>query len=185
MVDSDQLGFSFKAPERRLWRVRDLVAAVRTHIEREYFDTWVEGEISNLRAHDSGHFYFTLKDDSSQLSSVMFRSQARLLRFRPENGMQVVVRGRVTIYEERGQMQIVAEHMEPNGAGALQLAFEQLKARGGGTVRRKEQEGHPSIAALHRDRDFSPGGGASRHSAGPPTAASHGKYLDFSRPSAR
>jgi exodeoxyribonuclease VII large subunit len=109
--------------------VRDLVAAVRTHIEREYFDTWVEGEISNLRAHDSGHFYFTLKDDSSQLSSVMFRSQARLLRFRPENGMQVVVRGRVTIYEERGQMQIVAEHMEPNGAGALQLAFEQLKAK--------------------------------------------------------
>jgi exodeoxyribonuclease VII large subunit len=89
----------------------------------------VEGEISNFRAHDSGHIYFTLKDQNSQLSGVMFRSQARLLRFRPENGMQVVVRGRITIYEDRGQLQIVAEHLEPKGAGALQIAFEQLKAK--------------------------------------------------------
>jgi exodeoxyribonuclease VII large subunit len=125
----DQLGFSFKPPERRIWTVRDLVAAVRTHIEREYGDTWVEGEISNFRAHDSGHLYFTLKDESSQLSAVMFRSQARLLRFRPENGMQVVVRGRITIYEDRGQLQISAEYVEPKGAGALQIAFEQLKAK--------------------------------------------------------
>src|SRR5258707_547541 len=97
---TDQLGFTFKAPDRRIWRVRDLVAAVRTHIEREYTDTWVEGEISNFRAHDSGHLYFTLKDESSQLNAVMFRSQARLLRFRPENGMQVIARGRITIYED-------------------------------------------------------------------------------------
>jgi len=109
--------------------VRDLVAAVRTHIEREYGDTWVEGEISNFRAHDSGHLYFTLKDQNSQLSAVMFRSQAKLLRFRPENGMQVVVRGRITIYEDRGQLQISAEYLEPKGAGALQIAFEQLKAK--------------------------------------------------------
>jgi exodeoxyribonuclease VII large subunit len=102
---------------------------VRTHVEREYSDTWVEGEISNFRAHDSGHLYFTLKDESSQLNAVMFRSQARLLRFRPENGMQVVVRGRITIYEERGQLQISAEYLEPKGAGALQIAFEQLKAK--------------------------------------------------------
>jgi exodeoxyribonuclease VII large subunit len=129
MSVNDQLGFSFKPPERRVWRVRDLVGAVRTHIEREYGDTWVEGEISNFRAHDSGHLYFTLKDESSQLSAVMFRSQARLLRFRPENGMQVVVRGRVTIYEDRGQLQISAEYLEPKGAGALQIAFEQLKAK--------------------------------------------------------
>ncbi len=128
---NDQLGFSFgfKAAERRVWTVRDLVSAVRTHLEREYGDTWVEGEISNFRAHDSGHLYFTLKDESSQLSAVMFRSQARLLRFRPENGMQVVVRGRVTIYEDRGQLQISAEYIEPKGAGALQVAFEQLKAK--------------------------------------------------------
>jgi len=125
----DQLGFSFRPPERRVWTVRDLVSAVRTHIEREYADAWVEGEISNFRAHDSGHLYFTLKDATSQLNAVMFRSQARLLRFRPENGMQVVVRGRVTIYEDRGQLQISAEYLEPKGAGALQIAFEQLRAK--------------------------------------------------------
>ena len=129
MAFDDQLGFSFKPPDRRIWTVRDLVAAVRTHIEREYGDTWVEGEISNFRAHDSGHFYFTLKDANSQLSAVMFRSQARLLRFRPENGMQVVVRGRITIYEDRGQLQISAEYLEPKGAGALQVAFEQLRIK--------------------------------------------------------
>jgi exodeoxyribonuclease VII large subunit len=129
MASTDQLGFSFKPADRRVWKVRDLVAAVRTHIEREYGDTWVEGEISNFRALDSGHLYFTLKDENSQLSAVMFRSQARLLRFRPENGMQVVVRGRVTIYDDRGQLQISAEYIEPKGAGALQVAFEQLKAK--------------------------------------------------------
>jgi exodeoxyribonuclease VII large subunit len=129
MASADQLGFSFKPPDRRVWTVRDLVATVRTHIEREYGDVWVEGEISNLRAHDSGHIYFTLKDESSQIRIVMFRSQARLLRFRPENGMQVVVRGRVTIYEDRGELQISAEYLEPNGTGALQIAFEQLKAK--------------------------------------------------------
>jgi exodeoxyribonuclease VII large subunit len=129
MASTDQLGFSFKPPDRRIWTVRDLIAAVRTHIEREYGDTWVEGEISNFRAHDSGHLYFTLKDQNSQIRAVMFRSQARLLRFRPENGMQIVLRGRVTIYEDRGELQISAEYLEPKGAGALQIAFEQLKAK--------------------------------------------------------
>ena len=112
-----------------MWTVRDLVMAVRTSLEREYGDTWVEGEISNFRAHDSGHLYFTLKDGSAQIRVVMFRSQARLLRFRPEDGMQVVARGRVTIYEGRGELQISAEYLEPRGAGALQIAFEQLKAK--------------------------------------------------------
>jgi exodeoxyribonuclease VII large subunit len=125
----DQLGFTFRPPERRVWTVRDLVASVRTHIEREYGDAWVEGEISNLRSQNSGHIYFTLKDENSQISVVMFRSSARLLRFRPADGMQVVVRGRVTIYEDRGQLQIIAEYVEPKGAGALQIAFEQLKAK--------------------------------------------------------
>ena len=126
---SDQLGFTFRPPERRTWTVRDLVAAVRTHIEREYADIWVEGEISNFRAHDSGHLYFTLKDQNAQIRVVMFRSSARLLRFKPDNGMQIVARGRVTIYEDRGEMQISAEYLEPKGAGALQIAFEQLKAK--------------------------------------------------------
>jgi exodeoxyribonuclease VII large subunit len=129
MSATDQLGFSFRPPERRIWSVRDLVASVRTHIEREYSDAWVEGEISNFRAQNSGHLYFTLKDENSQISVVVFRSSARLLRFRPADGMQVVVRGRVTIYEDRGQLQIIAEYVEPKGAGALQIAFEQLKAK--------------------------------------------------------
>ena len=126
---SDQLGFNFRGPARRVWKVRDLVAAVRTHIEREYSDAWVEGEISNFRAPESGHLYFTLKDGNAQIRVVMFRSSARLLRFRPADGLQVVVRGRVTIYEDRGELQISAEYIEPKGAGSLQLAFEQLKAK--------------------------------------------------------
>jgi exodeoxyribonuclease VII large subunit len=129
MEISDQLGFQFRPPERRVWTVRALVSAVRSHIEREYSDCWVEGEISNLRIPDSGHLYFTLKEESAQIRVVMFRSSAKLLRFRPENGLQVTVRGRITVYEDRGELQISAEFMEPKGAGALQLAFEQLKAR--------------------------------------------------------
>ena len=126
---ADQMGFNFRPPERRVWKVRDLVAAVRSHIEREYSDAWVEGEISNFRAPDSGHLYFTLKDGNAQIRVVMFRSSARLLRFRPADGLQVVVRGRVTVYEDRGELQISAEYIEPKGAGSLQLAFEQLKAK--------------------------------------------------------
>ena len=126
---TDQLGFRFQPPERRVWTVRALVAAVRTHVEREYSDAWVEGEISNFRAPDSGHLYFTLKDGNAQIRVVMFSSKARLLRFRPADGMQVVVRGRVTIYEDRGELQIAAEYLEPKGAGGLQVAFEQLKAK--------------------------------------------------------
>src|ERR1035441_10169266 len=129
MATSDQLGFQFRAPERRVWTVRALVSAVRSHVEREYSDCWVEGEISNLRIPDSGHLYFTLKEEAAQIRVVMFRSSARLLRFRPENGLHVTVRGRITVYEDRGELQISAEFMEPKGAGALQLAFEQLKAR--------------------------------------------------------
>src|ERR1700722_7030835 len=126
---TDQLGFSFRPPERQVWKVRELVAAVRTHVEREYTDAWVEGEISNFRAPDSGHLYFTLKDGNAQIRVVMFRSSARLLRFRPADGLQALVRGRVTVYEDRGELQISAEYIEPKGAGSLQLAFEQLKAK--------------------------------------------------------
>src|SRR6267142_2211914 len=129
MEATDQLGFQFRPPESRIWTVRALVLAVRTHLEREYSDCWVEGEISNLRIPDSGHLYFTLKEESSQIRVVMFRSSAKLLRFRPENGLHVTVRGRITVYEDRGELQVSAEFMEPQGAGALQLAFEQLEAR--------------------------------------------------------
>jgi exodeoxyribonuclease VII large subunit len=128
MASEGQLDFTFEqAPARRIWRVADLVSAVRTTVERGYTDVWVEGEISNFRPAESGHLYFTLKDGDAQLRIVMFRSQARLLRFRPENGMQVIARGRVTVYDARGELQLAAEFLEPVGAGALQLAFEQLK----------------------------------------------------------
>ena len=129
MASLDQMGFNFQAPGRRVWTISALIAAVRTHLEREYTDVWLEGEISNFRAHGSGHLYFTLKDKTAQIRVVMFRSSARLLRFRPEDGMQVIARGRVTIYEERGELQVSAEYLEPKGAGALQIAFEQLKAK--------------------------------------------------------
>lgn len=124
-----QLDFTFapEPPSRRVWRVADLVSAVRTTVERSYTDVWVEGEISNFRAAESGHLYFALKDGDALLRVVMFRMQARLLRFKPDNGMQIVARGRVTIYDQRGELQLSAEFLEPLGAGALQLAFEQLK----------------------------------------------------------
>src|SRR5207302_382905 len=128
---SGQLGLSFQpfAAGRRVWTPRELMSAVRTAVEREYGDVWVEGEISNFRPAESGHLYFTLKDEGAQLRVVMFRTQARLLRFRPENGMHALARGRVTVYESRGELQLSAEYLEPKGAGALQVAFEQLKAK--------------------------------------------------------
>jgi len=126
-----QLDLSFDEPRhaRRIWPVRELVGQVRELVELEYGDVWVEGEISNFRPAPSGHVYFTLKDADAQLPVVLFRRQAMLLRFRPEDGLHVQVRGRVSVYEQRGQMQLVAETMEPVGAGSLQLAFEQLKER--------------------------------------------------------
>lgn len=126
-----QLGLRFGEIKQthRVWPVRELVAQVRELVETEYGDVWVEGEISNFKPAPSGHVYFTLKDADAQLPIVLFRKQAMLLRFRPEDGLHVLVRGRVSVYEQRGQMQLVAETMEPVGAGSLQLAFEQLKER--------------------------------------------------------
>ena len=126
-----QLDLSFEEPQptRRIWPVSALVGQVREQVEAEFGDVWVEGEISNYRPAPSGHLYFTLKDAGAQLPIVLFRRQAMLLRFRPEDGLHVLVRGKVSVYEQRGQMQLVAETMEPVGAGSLQLAFEQLKAK--------------------------------------------------------
>jgi exodeoxyribonuclease VII large subunit len=123
------LKFEEPAPMRRIWPVRALVAEIRELVEQDYGDVWVEGEISNFRPAPSGHIYFTLKDADAQLPVVLFRRQALLLRFRPDDGLHVLVRGKVSVYEQRGQMQLVAETMEPVGAGSLQLAFEQLKER--------------------------------------------------------
>ncbi|MEO6982485.1 MAG: exodeoxyribonuclease VII large subunit [Edaphobacter sp.] len=114
---------------RCIWSVRTLVTSIRQQVETTYTDLWVEGEISNYRPAASGHIYFTLKDGEAQLPIVLFRRQAQLLRFRPADGLAVLVRGRISVYESRGQLQLIAETLEPRGAGALQLAFEQLKAR--------------------------------------------------------
>ena len=126
-----QLDLAFEEQQslRRVWPVSDLVERVREQVEASYADVWVEGEISNFRPAPSGHIYFTLKDAEAQLPVVLFRRQALLLRFRPEEGLHVLVRGRVSVYAQRGQLQLVAEAMEPVGAGSLQLAFEQLKER--------------------------------------------------------
>ncbi len=126
-----QLDLSFEEPQRarRIWPVRELVQHVCEQVEQEHADIWVEGEISNYRPAPSGHLYFTLKDADAQLPVVLFRRQAQLLRFKPEDGLHVLVRGRVSVYAQRGQLQLVGETIEPVGAGSLQLAFEQLKER--------------------------------------------------------
>ena len=116
-----------KSRTRRTWLVHELVTEARELVESEFGDVWVEGEISNFRPASSGHLYFTLKDVEAQLPVVLFRRQAQLLRFRPEDGLHVRVRGKASVYEQRGQLQLVAETMEPVGAGSLQLAFEQLR----------------------------------------------------------
>jgi exodeoxyribonuclease VII large subunit len=114
---------------RPILTVSQLTAEVKTLLERNFEHLWVEGEISNLRLPGSGHLYFTLKDESAQIRAVMFRMQNRLLKFQPEDGLLVVGYGRLTVYEPRGEYQIVFDHLEPKGLGALQLAFEQLKEK--------------------------------------------------------
>jgi len=130
-ASSPQLGFTFEEPKRmrRIWPVRELVSHVCEQVEQEYGDIWVEGEISNCRPAPSGHLYFTLKDADAQLPVVLFRRQALLLRFKVSDGLHVLVRGRVSVYAQRGQLQLVGETIEAVGAGSLQLAFEQLKEK--------------------------------------------------------
>jgi len=108
--------------------ISDLTSQIRDLLEADFADVWVVGELSSFRAPSSGHLYFTLKDDESQVKAVMFRSYAGLLRFRPEDGLEVIVRGRVSIYPARGDLQLYATIMEPRGVGTQQLALEQLKA---------------------------------------------------------
>jgi len=118
------------APERHVYSVSELTSGIRTAIEDRFGQIWLEGEISNCKVwNTTGHMYFTLKDEGAQIKAVMFRTQVRYLRFKPEDGLHVVARGRLGVYEPKGEYQIVCEHMEPHGLGALQLAFEQLKKK--------------------------------------------------------
>jgi exodeoxyribonuclease VII large subunit len=120
---------AFDESPTRILTVTELTRDIKDLLEEEFASVWVEGEISNFRIVQSGHAYFTLKDAHSQLRMVMFRSALRQLLFTPEAGMHVVARGRITVYEPRGDYQFVADVLEPKGIGALQLAFEQLKER--------------------------------------------------------
>ena len=115
--------------QRKIYTVSQLSAEIRDLVERRFIDIWVEGEISNFKASTAGHLYFTLKDDRAQLPAVCFRTAARLLRFRPDNGKTFRARGRITTYEARGEYQMIVEVLEPVGLGALQLAFDQLKEK--------------------------------------------------------
>jgi len=119
-----------RRPQRRIYTVSELTAGIRAAIETAFGEVWLEGEISNCRVwNTTGHVYFTLKDDSAQIRAVMFRTALRYLRFKPEDGLRVIARGRLGVYEPKGEYQIVCEHMEPKGLGELQLAFDQLKKK--------------------------------------------------------
>jgi exodeoxyribonuclease VII large subunit len=124
----DQIQLNFSG-ERRIFKVSELSRRIRERLEAEFSNVWVEGEVSNFRRAPSGHLYFTLKDASAQMRCVCFKQHTRYWKFQPEDGLQVIARGRVSVYEPRGEYQLYVELLEPQGVGALQLAFEQLKQR--------------------------------------------------------
>src|SRR5215472_5928305 len=123
-----QLTFNLQ-PTRQILTVSELTSRIRDLLARNFTDIFVQGEISNCREAQSGHMYFTLKDDRAQVRCVFFKQQQRGIKFRPEDGLQVTVRGTISVYEQRGEYQIYVEKIEPLGLGALQLAFDQLKKR--------------------------------------------------------
>src|SRR5271155_1848972 len=124
----DQFAFDF-APARRVYPVSELNAAIRGTLEREFPDVWVSGEISGAKLATSGHYYFTLKEAQAQVRAVAFRSAHRYWKFKPQDGLAVLARGRIDVFEARGEYQLIVELLEPLGHGALQLAFEQLKKK--------------------------------------------------------
>lgn len=119
----------FEQSERRPLSVSQLTTAIRGELERRFASVWVEGEISNFRAHNSGHWYFTMKDEFAQVRAACYRSSNQRIRFRLADGLQVRARGRLSVYEPKGEYQLIVETLEPVGTGALQLAFEQTKTR--------------------------------------------------------
>jgi len=115
--------------QRRIYSISEINDQIKGLLEKSFPLIWISGEISNFRRPSSGHGYFTLKDARSQISAVMFRAQMRNLKFDPEDGLSIVGLGRISVYEPRGTYQIILEYIEPKGVGALQIAFEQLKAK--------------------------------------------------------
>ena len=126
----EQFALEFdRAPERRIFSVSELNAAVRAVLDAEFRDVWVSGEISGVKLAASGHYYFTLKEREAQVRCVAFRSSHRYWKIKPQDGLAVLARGRLDVYEARGEYQLLVEMLEPQGLGALQLAFEQLKKK--------------------------------------------------------
>src|SRR5438552_4635724 len=119
----------FDQAERRPLTVSELTEAVRRALEARFSSVWVEGEISNFNAHSSGHWYFTIRDEGAQLRAKCFRSANTRIRFRPTDGLHVRARGRVSVYAPRGEYELIVEALDPVGAGALRVAFEQLRDR--------------------------------------------------------
>ena len=144
--------------ERRIYAVSELNAAVQNLFEDKFRAIWVEGEISNCRPATSGHFYFSLKDAASQLRCALFKGTARFVKFKPQDGMKVLARGNLEVYEARGEYQLIVESLEPQGVGALQIAFEQLKKK---------------LAEHHREPSAKPG---QAPTAQPGGAHSHGGH---------
>ncbi|MBI4461906.1 MAG: exodeoxyribonuclease VII large subunit [Acidobacteria bacterium] len=116
-------------PERRIYSVSELTGQIRDILERTFRDLWVQGEVSNFRVSPYGHYYFTLKDQTAQLRCFCHKKDMKFYKFRPEDGLQITARGALSVYEQRGEYQLVVSYLEPAGYGALQVAFEQLKER--------------------------------------------------------
>ena len=127
-MEQQQLTISWE-PEKRIYRVAELNAAIRGVLDKEFGDVWVAGETSGVKLSSAGHYYFTLKDESGQLRCVCFKGTARYLKFKPQDGIAVLVRGHIDVYEARGEYQLLVDSIEPQGHGALQFAFEQLKKK--------------------------------------------------------
>src|SRR5215813_1555869 len=119
----------FDETERRPLTVSQLTNSIRIALESRFISVWVEGEISNFKDHSSGHWYFTLKDENAQLRAKCFRSTNTRIRFRPANGLKVRARGKLSVYAPRGEYELVVDALDPVGAGALRIAFEQLRDR--------------------------------------------------------
>ena len=130
---AERAGAAARPAERKIYSVSELTSAIRGQLENAFAEIWIEGELSNCKIWNSGHMYFTLKDGGAQglaqIKGVMFRASLRYLRFKPVDGLHVVARGQISVYEPKGEYQLACAHMEPKGLGALQLAFEQLKTK--------------------------------------------------------
>ena len=118
-----------ETPGQQIYTVAEITRAIKFSLETDFHQVWIEGEISNLRIPSSGHMYLALKDKESLIKAVMFRSSKSHLKFEPEDGQKIIARGNISVYEPRGEYQLVIDYLEPKGIGALQLAFEQLKEK--------------------------------------------------------